>query len=52
MHGVSALSCTCRIGGIFRREIFFQILRFKKIIHKKTKNLYGSHFIFDQFAKF
>ena len=41
-----------RIGGIFRGENFSQISRFKKNYTQKTKNLYGSHLNFDQFAKF
>ena len=47
MHGMSALSCTCCIGG----RNFFQILRFKKL-YAENKKLYGSHLIFDQFVKF
>ena len=32
--------------------IISQILHFRKNYTQKTKNLYGSHLIFDQFAKF
>ena len=38
------------IGGIIRGEKFCEFSVLEKIIHK-TKNLYGSHLIFDQFTK-
>ena len=41
-----------RIGGIFRGEKILAISRFRKNYTQKTKILYGSHLIFDQFAKF
>ena len=45
MHGVSALSCTYCIGSIFHGEKILQILRFRKIIHRKQK-IYMVHIIF------
>ena len=38
-----------RISGIFRGEKFCD---FRKNYTQKTKNLYGSHLIFDRYAKF
>ena len=40
------------IWNIFRRYLISQISRFRKNYTQRTKNLYGPHLIFDQFAKF
>ena len=40
-----------RISGFFRGVQFSRISRFRKNYTQKTKILYGSHLIFDRFAK-
>ena len=40
-----------RIGGIFHGEKFSRISHFRKKLYTENKNLYGSHLIFDRFAK-
>ena len=40
-----------RIGGIFRGEKFLRISCFRKKLYTENKILYGSHLIFDRFAK-
>ena len=50
-HYVSLNSAMYRIGGIFCGEKILRVSCFRKNYAQKTKNLYGSHLIFDRFAK-
>ena len=63
IHGVTDAPCILlvksllsfltnyRISGFFRGVHFLRISRFRKNYTQKTKILYDSHLIFDQFAK-
>ena len=48
---VSWMAGSYRILGNFRGVLILRISRFYKVYTHKSNNLYGSHLIFDRFAK-